>query len=122
LGLLLAVLARRAGIRILEKDVYTNAVGGIKAREPAADLAICLAVASAAADIAINAKTAAVGEVGLGGEIRPVPFADARVRECERHGFTTIVLPRGSAVKATDRMKIIEVGTIREAIDRGMAG
>jgi len=74
LGLLLAVLARRAGVRILEKDVYANAVGGIKAREPAADLGICLAVASATADVAINAKTAAFGEVGLGGEIRPFPL------------------------------------------------
>jgi DNA repair protein RadA/Sms len=122
LGLLLAVLARRAGVRILDKDVYANAAGGIKAREPAADLAICLAVASAASDITIDAKTAAVGEVGLGGEIRPVPFADARVRECERHGFTTIVLPRGSDVKRPGAMTIIEAGTIREAIDRGMAG
>lgn len=120
LGLLLAVLARRAGVRILEKDVYANAVGGIKAREPAADLGICLAVASATADVAVSQQTAAIGEVGLGGEIRPVPFADARVRECERHGFTRIILPKGSNAKAANGVTVTEVATVREAIEKGL--
>lgn len=119
LGLLLAVLAKRAAIRALDKDVYANAAGGIKAREPALDLAICLAIASGTSDISINPKIAAFGEVGLGGEIRPVSFPDARVRECERHGFTTVILPKGSKVKNAT-IKLIEVEFIRQAIEQTM--
>ncbi len=119
LGLLLAVLAKRAGIRALDKDVYANAAGGIKAREPALDLAICLAIASGTSDISINPKIAAFGEVGLGGEIRPIPFPDLRVRECERHGFTTVILPKGSKIKNSG-ITVIEVESIREAIEKAM--
>lgn len=120
LGVLLAVLARRAGVRILDKDVYANAAGGLKAREPALDLGLCLAISSAVSDVAMNGKTVAFGEVGLGGEIRPVSYPELRVKECERHGFQTAILPRGSKIKSTG-LKIIEVATLREAIEKGMA-
>ncbi|MCW1892506.1 MAG: DNA repair protein RadA [Candidatus Uhrbacteria bacterium] len=119
LGLLLAVLAKRATIRALDKDVYANAAGGIRAREPALDLAICLAIASGTSDISINPKIAAFGEVGLGGEIRPVSFPEARVRECERHGFNTVILPKGSKIKNAT-ITVIEVESIREAIEKAM--
>lgn len=88
LGVLLAVLARRAGVKLQDRDVYANAAGGLDAGEPAADLAMCLAVASAVSDVPVDPKTAACGEVGLGGEIRPIPFPELRAKEAVRHGFT----------------------------------
>jgi DNA repair protein RadA/Sms len=119
LGLLLAVLARRAGVRVLDKDVYANAAGGLKAREPAIDLGLCLAISSAVSDITIDGKTVAFGEVGLGGEIRPVPFPELRIKECERHGFRRVILPKGSSAKAGN-IHLVEVSTLREAIDQSM--
>ena len=116
LGLLLAVLARRAGIRVLDKDVYANAAGGLKAKEPALDLALCLAIASGLSDKPISPTTAAFGEVGLGGEIRPVPFIDLRIRECARHGFKTILIPKSSKVKGVNGVELVEVETLKEAV------
>lgn len=118
LGLLIAVLARRASLKILDKDVYANAAGGIDAKEPATDLALCLAIASAVSDVPVDAKTVACGEVGLGGEIRPIPFPELRAKEAARHGFTTIVLPRGSKTKSVPGLTVIEAGTMREAIEK----
>jgi DNA repair protein RadA/Sms len=118
LGVLIAVLVRRAGIKLQDRDVYANAAGGLDAAEPAADLAMCLAIASAVSDVPVDPKTAACGEVGLGGEIRPIPFPDLRAKEAARHGFTTIVLPRGSKVPPTPGLMIIEAATLREAIDK----
>lgn len=120
LGVLLAVLAKRAGLRVLDKDVYANAAGGLRVREPAADLGVCLAVASAMSDVAIRPTIAAFGEVGLGGEIRPVAFSEARIRECERHGFSTIIIPHGSKPKQ-GKAEIVEVGHVREAIEKAMS-
>ncbi len=120
LGLLLAVLARRAGVKVLDKDVYANAAGGLKAREPAIDLGLCLAVASAVSDMAMDPKLIAFGEVGLGGEIRPVSFPDLRVKECTRHGFKAVILPKGSNVKM-DGIRAIEANTVREAIDQSIS-
>lgn len=120
LGVLLAVLAKRASLRVLDKDVYANAAGGLRVREPAADLGICLAVASAMSDVAIRPTIAVFGEIGLGGEIRPVSFAEARIRECERHGFTTIIVPQGSAPKSS-KANIIEVSHVRDAIGKAMS-
>lgn len=117
LGVLLAVLARRAGVKIQDRDVYANAAGGLSANEPAADLALCLAIASAVSDVPVDPKTAACGEVGLGGEIRPIAFPELRAKEAARHGFTTIIMPRGSKVKDAG-IVTIEVGTLREAIDK----
>jgi DNA repair protein RadA/Sms len=119
LGLLLAVLSRRAGVRVLDKDVYANAAGGLKAREPAIDLGLCLAISSAVSDVTIDPNIAAFGEVGLGGEIRPVSFPELRIKECERHGFKTVILPKGSKAKPQN-IRTIEAGTIREAIERSM--
>lgn len=118
LGLLIAVLTRRAGLKILDKDVYANAAGGLEATEPATDLALCLAMASALADVPVDAKTVACGEVGLGGEIRPIPFPELRTKEAARHGFKTIVLPRGSKTRPVDGLAVIEAGTLREAIEK----
>jgi DNA repair protein RadA/Sms len=121
LGLLIAVLARRASVQVLDKDVYANAAGGLDARDPSVDLALCLAIASAVSDLPVDPKTVACGEVGLGGEIRPIPFSDLRAKEAQRHGFTTIILPRNANLKPIPGMRVIEVGTLREAINKTLS-
>jgi DNA repair protein RadA/Sms len=87
LALLLAVLDRRARVDLLNRDVYVNAVGGVRIRDPGADLALALALASSRLDLALPADAAACGEIGLGGEIRRVARLDARVAEAARLGF-----------------------------------
>ncbi len=88
LELLLAVLTRRAGLPMYNQDVFVNIAGGLKVAEPATDLAICLAVASAYFDKPLNSKLLALGEVGLLGEIREVVAQDKRIKESKRVGFT----------------------------------
>jgi DNA repair protein RadA/Sms len=97
LSLLLAVLDRRAGIDLLSRDVYVNAVGGVRISEPGADLAIALAVASSRLDLPLPADAAACGEVGLLGEVRRVARTDLRVREAARLGFGRVLVPEGVA-------------------------
>jgi DNA repair protein RadA/Sms len=90
-AMLLAVLERRCGFRLSASDVYVSTVGGIRLSEPGADLAIALAIASAVKDQALPATMAAVGEISLAGEIRPVAAAKVRAAEARRLGYTTIV-------------------------------
>jgi DNA repair protein RadA/Sms len=89
--MLLAVLERRCGLKLSMSDVYVSTVGGIRLTEPGADLAIALAIASAVKDQALPATLAAVGEISLAGEIRPVAAAKQRAAEARRLGYTTIV-------------------------------
>ena len=95
LALLLAVLDRRTGVDLLSRDVYVNAVGGVRISEPGADLAIALAVASSRLDLPLPADAAACGEVGLLGEVRRVARTDLRVREALRLGFRRVLVPEG---------------------------
>ena len=90
-AMLLAVLERRAGIRLGDADVYVSTVGGIKITEPGADLAIALALASASREMAYPHTLAAIGEISLAGEIRPVASAKQRASEARRLGFTQLV-------------------------------
>jgi DNA repair protein RadA/Sms len=120
LGVLIAVLVRRANVKLQDRDVYANAAGGLRADEPAADLGMCLAIASAVSDIPLDRQTAAFGEIGLGGELRPVPFPDLRAKEAARHGFTTLLVPKGSGIKALSGLVILEVATLREAIGKAL--
>jgi DNA repair protein RadA/Sms len=92
---LLAVLERRAGVALTRSDVFVSAVGGVRVGEPAADLGIALALASAAADRAVPADVVAVGEIGLAGELRQVPHAAWRLAEAGRMGFRRVVVPGG---------------------------
>lgn len=96
LNLLIAVLERRTKLNLSDKDIYINVVGGIKLNDQAADLAICMAIASAAAGKRIDDKTVVFGEVGLGGEIRSVVGADKRIAEAKKLGFTRAVAPKQS--------------------------
>jgi len=91
LAMILAILERRAGVTVSDKDVYVSTVGGVRLTEPAADLAIAIAVASALADFAVPHEVAAVGELSLAGEIRPVTMSGQRAAEAKRLGFTTVI-------------------------------
>jgi DNA repair protein RadA/Sms len=118
LAMLIAVLEQHAGLRLADRDVFASAVGGVRINEPAADLALALAVAGAHLKRAASPTTAVVGEVGLGGEIRPVSRLEQRVREAARLGYTTVAVPHGSPVKQLKRdgVEIITLRTIGDAI------
>jgi DNA repair protein RadA/Sms len=116
LGMLLAVLARRSGIFALDKDVYANAAGGMDARDPSMDLAICLAIASAVKDTPLDPRLGVFGEVGLAGELRPVGLPELRLKELGRMGFATAIVPRGQSKGAPKGMEVKEAGTVREAL------
>lgn len=112
LVLLLAVLEKRCSLPFFGYDVYINAMGGIKLNEPACDLAICAALASAQLDIPIDKYTAVFGEVGLTGEVRAVSYAEKRVQECVKMGFKRVILPAKnmkSVAKYADRISIVPV-------------
>lgn len=96
LNLLIAVLERRTKLKLSDKDIYVNVVGGMKLSDPAADLAVCMAVASAAAQHKLQAGAVVFGEVGLGGEIRSVIGADKRIAEAKKLGFTHALAPATS--------------------------
>src|SRR5438874_1625642 len=117
--LLLAVLAKRAGLSAGSHDVYVNLVGGLRIREPAADLGLAVAVASALRDRPADPRTVFVGELGLGGELRRVQRLAARLKEAERLGFERAVVPSASL---SDRdgtgLEVIGVSTLREALER----
>jgi DNA repair protein RadA/Sms len=93
LQMLLAILSKRAGSRVYDQDVYVNVVGGMKLNEPSADLAVAAAVLSAVEDIVFPADTIIIGELGLGGEVRSVPFYERRTKEAERLGFKNVLGP-----------------------------
>ena len=120
LYLLLAVLEKRGGMNVNACDAYLNVVGGLSLDEPAADLAACLAIASSFRDIPVSDKLAAVGEVGLTGEIRSVQALDQRLTEIARLGFTQCVIPARikGTLKKTEGLELIYVKTLREAVEK----
>ena len=119
MAVLIAVLEKRCGIPFWNSDVYINAMGGIKLNEPSVDLAICAALASAAADTPIDKYTALFGEVGLTGEIRAVNYADKRVNECIKTGFKRVLLPAKnmkSCEKYKDKIELIPIRFVGEMV------
>jgi DNA repair protein RadA/Sms len=117
LAMLLAVLHRHASIATWEQDVFVNAVGGVRIGEPAADLAVCLAVVSSFTDKPIPAKVAAFGEIGLAGEVRPATRGQERLKEAAKLGFEKVIVPKANAPKA--KIAGIEVLTV-ERIDQAV--
>ncbi|MFH1866866.1 MAG: DNA repair protein RadA [Patescibacteria group bacterium] len=117
LQLLLAVLSERASVRLSSSDVYVNLVGGIKSKEPSLDLAVCLALASAQRKKALPESMLAVGEVGLGGEVRPVGDLTKRLAEASSLGLEQVITAQlKSKTKIPPGIKIIEVLTVAEAV------
>ena len=118
LALLLAVLEKRAGLALYNQDVYVNIAGGLQLTEPAADLAICAAVASSAKNVVLGANCAIIGEVGLAGEVRAVAQAERRIAECARMGFTDVILPKSNmkSLRVPDSVHLHGVTTVAEAL------
>ena len=117
--LLMAVLEKRGGLNLGSNDVYINVIGGLHLNEPAADLPVILAAASSYREKVLDSGTAAIGEVGLTGEIRAVSNLSQRLSEVHRLGFTRCVIPKqGTAqLEAPDGIELIRVRNIREAIE-----
>jgi DNA repair protein RadA/Sms len=115
LQLLTAILGKRAGINLSNQDIYINVVGGIKIEEPAADLAVALAIISSVKDIILE-KTIAIGELGLSGEVRFIPNLEKRIKEAEKLGFEKIICPKNK-LNSKSKIKIQQVSSLSEAIE-----
>ncbi len=117
LAMLLAVLHRHAGVAAFDQDVFVNAVGGVKIDEPAADLAILLAIVSSLRNKPLPPKLVVFGEVGLAGEVRPVQRGQERLREAAKLGFTQALIPRANAPKGgIEGLEVIAVERVEEAV------
>jgi DNA repair protein RadA/Sms len=124
LGVALAVLDQRAGLKLVDWDVYASVAGGVRAAEPGIDLALALALASSKLHRPVPSRLAAVGEVGLAGDVRAVPGMEARVGELVRLGFTRVVIPQSCPTLGRDDLQpenlineVVKVGNVRQAID-----
>ncbi len=120
--LIVAVLARRVGLKLGNQDVTANVAGGLRIGEPAADLGIALAIASSFRDKGVDPGLAAVGEVGLSGELRAVSQLDRRVSEAARLGFKRCLVPEMGAKVRPKNIELILVSTLREAVRVGLVG
>ena len=117
-ALLLAVLHRHAGIAVHAQDVFVNVVGGVRLTETAADLAVVAALLSSLSGKPLAQDLAVFGELGLTGEIRPVPYGEDRLREAAKHGFRRAIVPLANAPRvAPEGIAVTPVATIAEAID-----
>lgn len=116
LNMLLAVLEKRVGFKLLQKDVFVNIAGGLRVNDPAIDLAVLAAVLSSNMDVALDTNICLTGEVGLSGEIRPVNRIDQRIREAEKLGFERIIIPAGQKYNPHNlRIRIIEAARVSDA-------
>ncbi len=117
LNMLLAVMEKRCGFRLGQKDVFLNLAGGFRVEEPAMDLAVVCAVLSSNADISVPMESCFAGEVGLTGEVRPVSRTDQRIAEAMKLGFKRIFIPKGTkGVPRTSRIEVLQVGRVDEVL------
>jgi DNA repair protein RadA/Sms len=118
LAMIVAVLSRHAGLALGTADVFVNVAGGVRIDEPGCDLAIALAIASAARGAPVRDATGAFGEVGLTGRLRPATQAERRLEECAKLGLASVLAPVGTPERG--RLRIAEVETLRQAIGAGL--
>jgi DNA repair protein RadA/Sms len=120
--LVVAVLTRRAGMNLMEQDVFANVIGGLQIDEPAADLAMAAAIASSFRDIPVKADTVLIGEIGLSGELRQASQMSARLREAAKLGFKTAVVPRRmrTGEPYPDGIQVLEARSLREALNHAL--
>ena len=118
LAMLLAILHRHGGVATYDQDVFVNAVGGLRIMETAADLAIVLSILSSLRDRALPSDTVVFGELGLTGEIRPVPNGQLRIKEAAKHHFKCVIVPEANMPKQMpDDIKVIGAATIDDAVE-----
>lgn len=116
-AMLLAVTERTARLKMFDKDVFVATVGGMRITDPASDLAVCLAIASAGRDTALDTNVCAIGEVALSGDVRPVPMLEQRISEAARLGSRAILVPKtGKRLKVPGDARLIEVETLADAL------
>ncbi len=115
LQLLIAVLIKRAGLNLTNQDVFINIVGGLNIREPALDLVVALAVASAYKNKPVKKDMAVFGEIGLAGEVRNVDNIEARIKEVTKLGFKAVIIPKNTKL-TSNKIKIIKISNVKEAI------
>jgi DNA repair protein RadA/Sms len=120
LAMIVAVLARHAGVGLGSADVFVNVAGGLRIDEPGADLAVALAIASAAKRIPVRGATAAFGEIGLTGRLRAAAQAERRLEECAKLGLKTVVAPAGTPARG--KIEVAQAETLRHAIKAGLDG
>jgi DNA repair protein RadA/Sms len=118
LNLLVAMLEKRTKLNLAEHDIYVNIVGGIKITEPAADLAICMAIGTAAKGLQLNQNVVVFGEVGLLGEVRHVPFVDKRLAEAKKLGFDGAIGPKTAGLSAKDSKLLYATTDVRSALNQ----
>jgi len=122
-GMVLAVLQRRAEVKLGKQDVYVATVGGVRLTEPSVDLAVALALASSTANLPVPPGVIAIGEVGLAGEVRNVAGVPRRITEAARMGYRRAIVPPGSAgMTGGDGVEVVEVEDIREALAAALRG
>ena len=121
LSMLLAVLHRHGGIGMYDQDVFLNVVGGVRVTEPAADLAVLMAVLSSFRDRPLAQDLVTFGEVGLAGEIRPVPSGQERLREAAKHGFRRAIVPKANAPRRPiEGLEVVPVNRVGEALEAAL--
>jgi len=118
LAMIVAVLGRHAGVPLASSDVFVNVAGGVRIEEPGADLAVALAIASAARGAPAREGLAVFGEIGLTGRLRQASQVDRRLEECAKLGITTVVAPPGGTSRPTPRIAAVE--TLRDALRAGL--
>ncbi len=118
LAMIVAVLGRHAGVALASADVFVNVAGGVRIEEPGADLAVALAIASAARGVPVREGLAVFGEIGLTGRLRQASQAERRLEECAKLGLTTVIAPAGTASRMSLRVAAAE--TLRAAISAGL--
>jgi DNA repair protein RadA/Sms len=124
-GMVIAVLQRRAGIKVGRQDIYAATVGGVRLTEPSVDLAVAIALASSAGNLSVPAGVIAIGEVGLAGEVRRVAGLARRLAEAERMGFRRAVVPADSGAPpagGTAGLEVVEVCEVRQALHTVLSG
>ena len=118
LAMLLAVLHRHGGLQVADQDVFVNVVGGVKVTETSADLALIAALVSSFKNHALSRELVVFGEVGLGGEIRPVPSGQERIKEAAKHGFKRAIVPVANKPKEQIAgMEVIAVTNLSQALE-----
>ncbi len=119
LQMLLAVLEKRVGLHIGQYDVFVNVAGGVRADEPAVDLGMALSIVSSLKDVPVDSQAVAIGEIGLGGEIRTISQIDRRIAEAKKLGFKRMLIPKNNfkGLKMNDEVELVEVDTVDEAIN-----
>jgi len=122
--LLVAVLSKRVGLRLADQDVFVNVVGGLRVNEPAADLAVALSIASSFRNLPVAPDLAAVGEVGLSGELRTVSHLERRLHEVAKLGFARCLVPRSSRLRGElpEGLEVLRARTLSDALEIALAG